>query len=130
MTEQAAKLTVKVKLHAAQPVVLPTQAAPARFSKLKLTVGALVLLLLSGFGYLLWLNFLAKVPAAVAADHHPLQQTQPIQQAMPTSAAAVTLLTSPEETVVDPKDAEPIATSVKATTAVDIDVLLPASVAS
>jgi hypothetical protein len=130
VTEQAAKLTVKVKLHAAQPVVLPTQAAPARFSKLKLTVGALVLLLLLGFGYLLWLNFVAKVPVAVAANHRPLQQTQPIQQAMPTSTAAVTSLTSPEETVVDPKDAEPIATSVKTTTASDIDVLLPASVAS
>jgi hypothetical protein len=128
VTEQAAKLTVKVKLHAAQPVVLPTQAAPARFSKLKLTVGALVLLLLLGFGYLLWLHFVAKVPVAVAADHRPLQQTQPIQQAMPTSAAELTSHTSPEETVVDPKNAEPIATPVKTTTASDIDVLLPAPV--
>jgi hypothetical protein len=128
VTEQAAKLTVKVKLHAAQPVVLPTQAAPARFSKLKLTVGALVLLLLLGFGYLLWLHFVAKVPAAVAADHRPLQQTRSIQQAMPTSAAELTSLTSPEETVVDPKNAEPIATPVKTTTASDIDVLLPAPV--
>ncbi len=71
MTEQAAKLTVKVKLHAAQPVVLPTQAPPARLSKLKVSLGLLLLVLLTAAAYLLWQQFVGKVPNAVAADHHP-----------------------------------------------------------
>jgi len=69
VTEQAAKLTVKVKLHAAQPVVVPTHAPPARLSKLKVTLGVLILLLLTAAGYLLWQQFVGKVPSAVAADH-------------------------------------------------------------
>lgn len=67
MTEQAAKLTVKVKLHAAQPVVLPTKAPPARLSKLKVTLGVLVLVMLTAAGYLLLQQFVGKVPSAVAA---------------------------------------------------------------
>lgn len=71
MTEQAAKLTVKVKLHAAQPVVLPGKAPPARLSKLKVFLGLLLLVLLTAAAYLLWQQFVGKVPDAVAADHHP-----------------------------------------------------------
>jgi hypothetical protein len=71
VTEQAAKLTVKVKLHAAQPVVLPITAPPARLSKLKVTLGLLLLVLLTAAGYLLWQQFVGKVPPAVAADYHP-----------------------------------------------------------
>lgn len=67
MTEQAAKLTVKVKLHAAQPVVLPTKVPPARLSKLKVALGVLVLVLLTTAGYLLWQQFVGKVPTAEAA---------------------------------------------------------------
>lgn len=72
MTEQAAKLTVKVKLHAAQPVVLPTKAPPARLSKLKVFLGVLLLMLLTAAGYFLWQQVIGKVPQAVAADHQPL----------------------------------------------------------
>ena len=68
MTEQAAKLTVKVKLHTAQPAVLPRNAPPARLSKLKVTLGLLVLLLGSSGGYWLWLQWLEQVPQAVAVE--------------------------------------------------------------
>lgn len=93
MTEQAAKLTVKVKLHAMQPVVLPTKALPARFSKLKVTLGLLVLLLLSAAGYFFWGQFVGKVPHAVAADDvslsgHSTAQTQ-LQQAATAQAPLI-----------------------------------------
>ena len=68
MTEQAAKLTVKVKLHAAQPVVVPSKAPPARLSKLKVTLGLLVLVLSTGGGYLLWQHLSTQLPHAVAAE--------------------------------------------------------------
>ncbi|RVU42021.1 DUF2914 domain-containing protein [Rheinheimera riviphila] len=96
MTEQAAKLTVKVKLHAAQPVVLPTAAAPARLSKMKVTLGLLLLVLLTAAGYLLWQQFVGKVPSAVAADH---------LQAIEVSAVAteeMVVIPTPDELVQNP----------------------------
>jgi len=69
VTEQSAKLTVKVKLHAAQPVVLPTTVPPARLSKLKVFLGVLVLVLLTAAGYLFSQQFIGNVPSAIAADH-------------------------------------------------------------
>ncbi len=69
MTEQAAKLTVKVKLHAAQPVMQPTPLPPARLSKFKLTLGILTLVLLLGVGYLLWQQMVGQEPSAAGVDH-------------------------------------------------------------
>jgi len=71
VTEQAAKLTVKVKLHAAQPVVLPSKATPARLSKLKVCLGLLLMVLLTAASYLLLQQFVGKVPEAVAAESQP-----------------------------------------------------------
>lgn len=68
MTEQAAKLTVKVKLHAAQPVVLPSKAPPARLSKLKVTLGLLLLVLITVGGYWLWQQLTSQHPQAVTAS--------------------------------------------------------------
>lgn len=68
MTEQAAKLTVKVKLHAAQPVVVPTKAPPARLSKLKVTLGLLVLIISTIGGYVLWQQLSAEFSPAVTAE--------------------------------------------------------------
>lgn len=68
MTEQAAKLTVKVKLHAAQPVVLPSKAPPARLSKLKVTLGLLLLVLITVGGYWLWQQLSSQHPQAVTAS--------------------------------------------------------------
>lgn len=68
MTEQAAKLTVKVKLHAAQPVVVPTKAPPARLSKLKVTLGLLVLIMSTVGGYVLWQQLSAEFSHAVTAE--------------------------------------------------------------
>jgi hypothetical protein len=66
VTEQAAKLTVKVKLHAMQPALRPTPAPPARLSKLKVTLGLLLLVVLTGFGYFLWQQWIGQVQNAVA----------------------------------------------------------------
>ena len=76
MTEQSAKLTVKVKLHAAQPVVLPTTVPPAPLSKLKVFWGVLVLL--TAAGYLFSQQFIGKVPTAIAADHDSQTDIAPI----------------------------------------------------
>jgi len=70
--EQAAKLRVQVKLHAAQPVILPTKAPAARLSKLKVFLGFMLLVLLTAAGYLLWQQFVGKVPQVVAAEQQPL----------------------------------------------------------
>ena len=78
MTEQSAKLTVKVKLHAAQPVVLPTTVPPAPLSKLKVFLGVLVLVLLTAAGYLFSQQFIGKVPSAIAADHDSQTDIAPI----------------------------------------------------
>ena len=68
MTEQAAKLTVKVKLHAAQPMVLPSKAPPARLSKLKVSLGLLLLVLITVGGYWLWQQLTSQRPQAVTAS--------------------------------------------------------------
>lgn len=98
MTEQAAKLTVKVKLHALQPVVLPTKALPARFSKLKVTLGLLVLLLLSAAGYFFWVQFVGKVPHAVAADDVSLSGHSTTLTPQQQAATALALLTEAPST--------------------------------
>lgn len=109
MTEQAAKLTVKVKLHAAQPMVLPTKAPPARLSKLKVFLGVLLLVLLSAAGYFLWQRWVGIVPDAVAADHQVLPESS-TKTAGETSAMVSTdeklhtKTTVEDQTATSPKD--------------------------
>jgi len=75
VTERAAKLTVKVKLHAAQPQVLPKNAPPARLSKLKVTCGLLLLCLCTATGYWVWQQWLGQAP------HRAVEHSEPADMA-------------------------------------------------
>lgn len=118
MTEQAAKLTVKVKLHAAQPVVLPSKTPPARLSKLKVTLGLLLLILVTGAGYWLGQQWSGRELSSGAAGAALTEQQKPlpadrsvIADQVPTQQRDEPLSTEAQSTTAD---TTPIAAHAKA----------------
>lgn len=111
MTEQAAKLTVKVKLHAAQPVVLPSKAPPARLSKLKVTLGLLLLVLITVGGYWLWQQLTSQHPQAVSASPNDETSSAEISSAEVSSEQTSSKQTTSAEAAAPAPEAEPQLTS-------------------